>query len=174
MNTILDTHIVIQSIAQPDNAFVDVLSNPSEQKKKDKFLDRVRVRIYDILRNNNIRPKLFLVREFSNNMKSASIKNKLYMHSHILIFIEKEKYNDKLIDQLAFRDNQYSTRTFKLRNIISKDKQNLTSLESLNTFIQYMLKNINKESILYKDYLFTNCPLQEYIENQINLKLHDL
>jgi hypothetical protein len=174
MDNILDTHIILQSISQMDCAFVDKIPNPAEQQKKDRFLDRVRSRISDILKNNNIKPQLFLVREYSDNMKSASIKNKLFMHSHVLIFIEKDKYTDDIIDKLSFIDNQYSNRVIKMRNYITRDKQTLSSIQSIESFIKYMIKDINKESTVFRDYQTINCPLREYISNQITLHINAL
>lgn len=173
MDTILEKYKIIQTVGRLENAFVNRYPDPSDtfqHNKLDRFLDRISQRISKSIKSKNIPVHLFLVREFSNNMNVASKLDKVYMHAHLLIFIPIEKYNDALLDMLNFSDGKDSKRFHKMRNCVSKDRQTLTTINSLQSFIEYLLKDINKDSKLYIDYHFNNCPIKDHIESLIKNK----
>lgn len=164
-----EKYMYLQLVITPCNAFVRKHEAYTSTFQKN-FLDRVRRRLVDIIKKLNITPMLFLVREYSTGVQAARDKDLLYLHSHVLVAIEKENYNEGLKESFRFDDSFSNTLHYKLKSYRIDER---TRVDNLLLFTEYMLKDIyHNVSKPFIDYQFINYPHREEVEEKIRSRTY--
>lgn len=120
----------------------------------------IRKELHKILDQNNIEKLYFANKEYSTKVGDCYIKyGKYYLHSHILLFIPRHKYEeDKIAKLFNIPINRNLARRFHIRYELNP-KIELRDACHLEQHIVYMTKDLNSNSKHYKDYLLHGNPL---------------
>lgn len=118
------------------------------------FLIYVRKKIDPILKQNNINPIYFMVREqkLANNSKPSEYPYNLY--AHVLLFIPIESYKEDMLDLFNIPYDPTTTGLSRIKCSIKKEDQ-IIHHTHLELYINLITKNLDNTSRNDRNYLFS-------------------